>query len=211
MIDKYQNKYRIPSARMQNWDYGDNGAYFITICTSNHDHFFGEITNDIMELNEIGKIAEKFWFEIPQHYPFIELGNYIVMPNHIHGILIINKTQNHPTKAVNIDDAVIVNDAVIVETPNLGVSTNPHNTTNPHMVNHIDAGKRTAAATEKWKSQTIGSIINQYKRICTLKARIINKNFGWQTRFYDHIIRNDAEFIRIQNYIENNPINWKYK
>jgi putative transposase len=112
MIDKFQNKYRIPSARLHNWDYGDNGAYFITICTSNRNHFFGEITNDIMELNEIGNIAENFWVEIPQHYPFIELGNYIVMPDHIHGILIINKTKKHPPNAV------------IVETPKLGVSTN---------------------------------------------------------------------------------------
>jgi putative transposase len=58
MPDKYQNKYRIPSARLQNWDYGSNAAYFVTICTKNREHFFGEIVDGEMHLNDIGKIVE---------------------------------------------------------------------------------------------------------------------------------------------------------
>ena len=96
MPKKFQNKYRIPSTRLKNWDYGKNGAYFITICTGNREHFFGEIVTvdnvNEMHLNEIGKLADKFWSEIPKHFPFVELGNYTVMPNHVHGILIIDKT-----------------------------------------------------------------------------------------------------------------------
>jgi putative transposase len=96
MNEKFQNKYRVPTTRLKNWDYGKNGAYFITICTGNREHFFGEIVTvdnaNKMELNEIGKLADKFWAEIPKHFPFVELGNYIVMPNHVHGILIIDKT-----------------------------------------------------------------------------------------------------------------------
>ncbi|MBK7158885.1 MAG: hypothetical protein IPH77_10055 [Ignavibacteria bacterium] len=71
---KFKNKYRIPSARLQSWDYGKNGSYFITICTKNREHFFGEIFNEKMHFNEIGKIADKYWKEIPIHFPFIELG-----------------------------------------------------------------------------------------------------------------------------------------
>lgn len=93
-MDKFKNKYRIPSARLQNWDYGTNGAYFITICTQNREHFFGEIVDGQMQLNELGQLAEKYWLEIPQHFPFIELGNFVVMPNHTHGILIIDKNAN---------------------------------------------------------------------------------------------------------------------
>jgi REP element-mobilizing transposase RayT len=97
-MDKFQNKYRIQSARLQNWDYGSNGAYFITICTQNREHFFGEIignnsssnTEKSMRLNEIGLFAEKYWKEIPKQFPYVELGNFVVMPNHTHGILIIN-------------------------------------------------------------------------------------------------------------------------
>ena len=91
MQNKFKNKYRISSARLQSWDYSNNGAYFITICTQNRNHFFGKIQNQEMHLSEIGKLAEKYWLEIPEHFPFVELGNFVVMPNHFHGILIINK------------------------------------------------------------------------------------------------------------------------
>lgn len=95
MVEKFQNKYRISSTRLKNWDYGQNGAYFITICTGNKEHFFGEIISvdgkNIILLNEIGKLANDFWAKIPEHFPFVELGNFVVMPNHVHGILIIDK------------------------------------------------------------------------------------------------------------------------
>ena len=63
----------------------------ITICTQNRHHFFGHIKNQEMQLSEIGILAEKFWYEIPNHFSMIELGNFVVMPNHVHGILIIDK------------------------------------------------------------------------------------------------------------------------
>ena len=94
MQNKFKNKYRIPSTRLQTWDYSKNGAYFITICTQNREHFFGNIQNGTMQLSEIGKLAEQYWLEIPKHFPFIELGNFVVMPNHFHGILIINNISN---------------------------------------------------------------------------------------------------------------------
>ena len=91
MIDKFNGKYRIPSARLQNWDYGANGAYFITICTKEMKHFFGAIRDKEMHLKAEGELAEKYWMEIPKHFPYVELGNFQIMPNHMHGILIINK------------------------------------------------------------------------------------------------------------------------
>ena len=104
MQNKFQNKYRISSIRLQSWDYSKNGAYFITICTKNRQHFFGKIENDIMQLSEIGKLAEQYWLEIPNHFPFIELGNFIVMPNHFHGLLIINNSVETRFIASNNND-----------------------------------------------------------------------------------------------------------
>lgn len=89
MTTKFQQKYRITSARLPNWNYGSQASYFITICTKNRDHFFGEIENGKIVLTDVGIIAEQFWREIPNHFPHIELGNFVVMPNHTHGILII--------------------------------------------------------------------------------------------------------------------------
>lgn len=91
-MHKYQNKYRIPSARLPHWDYGSNGAYFITICTAQRTHFFGTVTNGIMQLNALGTLAQQYWQHIPQHFPYVQLHNFVVMPNHTHGILVIDKS-----------------------------------------------------------------------------------------------------------------------
>ncbi|MGM1057416.1 MAG: transposase [Bacteroidota bacterium] len=174
MIGKFKNKYRIASTRLQTWDYGWNGAYFITICTQNRECFFGDIIDGKMQLSETGKIAHKFWIEIPNHFSFVKLGEFVVMPNHVHGIVIMDN---------NLETSNSENNG---ETPNLGVS----------------------AKNEKWKPGTLGVIINQYKRICTINARKINTEFGWQSRFYDVIIRNDRAFHAISNYIIQNPSKW---
>lgn len=90
-MKKFRNKYRIPSARAHCWDYGWNGAYFITICTKKRVHYFGEIENKKMVLSHAGVIADILWHEIPRRFPFVNLGEFVVMPNHIHGILILDK------------------------------------------------------------------------------------------------------------------------
>ncbi|AEL25618.1 transposase [Cyclobacterium marinum] len=93
-MDKYQNKYRVGSIRLPGYDYRKNGAYFITICTKNREHFFGKIVDaPTMQLNELGQITHKYWMEIPNHFPFVELENFVVMPNHTHGILVIKRDQ----------------------------------------------------------------------------------------------------------------------
>ena len=175
-MKKNQIRYR-KTVRLQSWDYRNEGLYFITICAKKNKYFFGEIKDGSMQLNDIGSFAEKFWMEIPKHFSFIELANFVVMPNHVHGVLNINK--------LLIDSDDIISPKVCV----------PEKTTNGGL-------------NERWKSGSIGVIINQYKRIVTINARKINPNFGWHPRFYDHIIRSSTSFERIQNYIENNPINW---
>lgn len=94
-MDKFDNKYRITSARLKGWNYSSIGAYFITICTHNFQPFFGRVYDCEMYLSEIGKIAEEHWIEIPNHFPFIILDRFVIMPNHIHGILILNESEEH--------------------------------------------------------------------------------------------------------------------
>jgi len=165
-----------------------------------------------MILSEIGKIADQYWNEIPDHFPFVELGEFVVMPNHIHGIIVINKPddgRNHETNNMESPSPVetpnlgvsLPDTGLYVQTPKLGVSTIP--------TIAIISTKRTSAASEKWNPETLGVIINQYKRICTIDSRKIHAGFGWQSRFHDHIIRNDESFQRISEYIQNNPVNWR--
>jgi putative transposase len=87
MNETFLDRYQISSARAAWWDYSNAGAYFITICTDARKHFFGRIENNSMLLSPCGTLAEVFWRRIPDHSKFAVLGRYVVMPNHIHGIL----------------------------------------------------------------------------------------------------------------------------
>jgi len=106
MSELYRNKYRSDTARALWWDYGKNGAYFITICTKGRKHFFGKIDSEKMELSATGEIAEKMWFEIPNHHEYVELGEFVVMPNHVHGIILLNK----PVDVVGTGNALSLQD-----------------------------------------------------------------------------------------------------
>ncbi len=88
---KFKGKYRIPSNRLQEWDYGTTGYYFVTICTQNRKSWFGEIDGDHMILSPIGEIAMQNLERIPHIYPYIDLDVWVVMPNHIHAIIIIGE------------------------------------------------------------------------------------------------------------------------
>lgn len=76
--------------RLKDSDYSNDGYYFVTICTKNREEFFGKIENEKMILNEYGDIVEKCWFDLPKHYKNCVLDEFIIMPNHIHGIMIID-------------------------------------------------------------------------------------------------------------------------
>jgi REP element-mobilizing transposase RayT len=192
MQNKFKNKYRIFSARLQTWDYSNNGAYFITICTQDRHHFFGNIYNGIMQLSEIGKLAEQFWHEIPNHFPFVELGNFVVMPNHVHGILIIDNISNS------------------VETRLIASENKNKNINETRLIASLQGGTGGFSGNKNpMLNDNISKIVRWYKGRCSFECRKFNPNFGWQSRFYDHIIRNSKSFENIQNYIEQNPSKWK--
>ncbi len=94
-MNKWEDKYRIPSARASWWNYGDEAAYFITICTKNKEHYFGEVIDDIMVETKLGKVVVDEWIKTPMLRADmnVELGAFIVMPNHFHGIIIIGQNQ----------------------------------------------------------------------------------------------------------------------
>jgi REP element-mobilizing transposase RayT len=102
--NKFQNKYRIPSARWREWNYGDEGAYFITICTKQREHYFGEIENGQMQLSEIGKTAQNEWLNSMDIRPDMNLDMecFVVMPNHIHGIVVIGKNEYNLVRDENV-------------------------------------------------------------------------------------------------------------
>jgi putative transposase len=194
-MDKFQNKYRIPSARLQNWDYGWNAPYFVTICTANREHYFGEIVNYEMGFSKIGENANTCWLEIPNHFSFVKLDVHVVMPNHVDGIIVIDKQDDGRNNGRNV--------GVNVETQNfasLQPPTNKPPTNKPPQQTKNKFGPQ---------SQNLASIIRGYKIGVTKFARNNNIDFAWQPRFHDHIIRDDKSYEKIRNYIINNPKNWK--
>ncbi len=190
MPEKFKNKYRIPSARLPYWDYGWNGAYFMTICTQHRICYFGAVENGEMILSEIGRMAHIYWQKIPEHFPFVILDEFVIMPNHVHGIIIINKSDENDNGG-NGDNVVETRHAL-----SLQQNTENHTAT-PAQNRFRNPGKN-----------NISSIIGSYKSVVSKHAHKINKMFAWQSRFYDHIIRNEKEFYRIQQYILYNPAKW---
>ena len=180
MAKLFRNKYRGQTTRLQSWDYGWNGAYFVTICTQNREHFFGKIIDGKMQLSEIGFFADKYWLEIPQHFPFVKLGDFVVMPNHVHGIIIIDKTND---------------DGDVVDAQNFA---------------HLQSPKSSSTKKNKFgpQSKNLASIIRGYKIGVTKNAKKINPMWQWQSRYYDHIIRDEGSYNRISEYIINNPKKW---
>lgn len=179
MTNKFRNKYRITTTRLPNWDYGWNAAYFITICTANRKPYFGSISiaQKEMILSEIGHIVFDLWQLIPENFPFVKLDEFVIMPDHIHGIIIIDKHIRDRRCAIN------------------GAS------------NNLDFGGVTGNK-NPMLHDNLSRIIRWFKGRTTFECRKINGHFGWQSRFYDHVIRDWESHERIRKYIRNNPLNW---
>ncbi|KAA9332728.1 transposase [Adhaeribacter soli] len=183
---KFKDKYRIASTRLSGWDYSTNAAYFISICAKEHASYFGHIYDGIMNLNAAGQLAQKHWQEIPEKFEFAALGEFVVMPNHMHGIIIINKPTNVETRFIASPTA-----------------SDPIRETSTASIGGI-TGKDNPMLHEN-----IARIVRWFKGRTTFEIRKLLPDFAWQALFYDHIIRNNAALERMQNYILNNPLNWK--
>ena len=223
MSDRFHDKYRISSARLRNWDYGWNGHYFITICTAGHDPYFGVIENKKMVFSEIGILVRTEWDKSFVLRPGLYCDTYVTMPNHIHAILRIDNddfggfVETHSCASLrdNNDASPDINDDFgdfgdFAETHS-GASLPNNNDIFCDFETHSGAslqGNKSKFGVARRSPKSISSFVACFKSMVTMNARKINSGFGWQTRFHDHIIRNEEEYQRIASYIENNPVNW---
>lgn len=190
--DLFQNKYRIPPARAAWWDYGNCGAYFVTICTKNKTHFFGKITEVQFSISEIGRLAATHWQEIPHRFSYAQLGAFVVMPNHVHGIIIIDK----PT--------------TLVETRFIASELSGSDSEVNEKVSSTDPPKRGGITGDKnpMLYDNLSRIVRWYTGRVSFEAHKIHADFAWQPRFHDHIIRDDTSYNTISEYVVNNPARW---
>jgi REP element-mobilizing transposase RayT len=96
--------------RLREWDYSSAGVYFITICCHKRESYFGKISNHKMNLSEIGIIAKQFWLEMPVHFPTVKTDDFVIMPNHIHGIIILDNALERPRHGVALHNYPVVNE-----------------------------------------------------------------------------------------------------
>lgn len=205
------NKYHRRSIRLKGFDYTQEGAYFVTICTQNQACLFGDIVNGQMRLNDVGTIADICWRAIPEHFPRVVLDVFVIMPNHVHGIIWIGPgnranvgakdvgiSANLGAKDVGISDNVGAKDMEISD--NVGAKN--FSPLPPRL-------SQRGASAFRSPSKTVGSIVRGFKIGVTKWVRS-NKNFYtvWQRNYYEHIIRNETALNRLRQYIADNPAHW---
>ena len=199
------------SIRLKCWNYSNDGIYFITICTKDKSHWFGDVENGEMVLNNCGKIAKKCWSEIPNHFKKVELGEFVVMPNHIHGLIeikqILDSNSDNGQHSKRNQNRRIIG----MQRPNplqnrRDIACNVQNNQQKRMLQcNIPTGYFSKISP---KSGSISTIIRSFKSICSKKIHKINADFKWQSRFYDHIIRDETDYEAKHYYIVNNPNKW---
>ncbi|MFA6868645.1 MAG: transposase [Bacteroidales bacterium] len=176
--------HRCRSIRLKGYDYSQAGLYFITICCQNRTCMFGNIENGKMILNDAGKMALKCWNEIPEHFKHAQLHEYVIMPNHIHGI--IELSDIIPVGAKNFSP---------LQMPQQSPLQMPQQSPQPIIPSS--------------PSKTIGSIVRGFKIGVTTWMRQNTDIYNvWQRNYYEHIIRNEKSYVRIAEYIINNPAKW---
>jgi putative transposase len=191
---------------MKGFDYSFPGAYFVTVVTRQRKYLFGEVVNDEMQENQYGKIVRQTWIDLTSHYLLVSLDAFVIMPNHVHGILVINDSRDEspynvepmPSRSIVwgeiVSDAYITNpdesDGIMMPNCRGGSSTHPYKMIHHGLPEFVRAFKSFSARR-----------INQLRNMPGVAI--------WQRSFYDRIIRNEWEFHNIRDYIQTNPQRWQ--
>lgn len=177
------------SIRLQCYDYSQARALFVTICTNNRENLFGHIVDGAMQLNNAGQTVERCWIDIPAHFPHVELDEFVVMPNHVHGIIVLTDA----VTTVGAKDLWTKDRAKDIWAKNIWAKN----------ISPLQ-GRPTGT------SGTIGSIVRGFKVGVTKWYRQQNTiHEVWQRNYWEHIIRNETERDRFREYIRNNPARWE--
>jgi REP element-mobilizing transposase RayT len=213
------NMHNRRSYRLKGYDYNQAGLYFITICVKNMECTFGEIVNSEMVLNKIGRIADECWLEIPKHFPKILLYEYSIMPNHMHDILHLKQDGCVPNKKIG--------NSLVGTSHVMSLQDDPNKNSGNNVVSHpdklfpleytlftpipgIDFSTNNQRKFSNPLPESVSVIIQQYKASVKRNCNKSNEyEFNWQSRFYDHVIKDEQSYLRIADYIKSNPKNWK--
>jgi putative transposase len=194
------------SIRLRGYDYSRPGAYFVTLCVRGRECLFGKIENGDIVLNDAGEFAKMCWVAIPEHFPHVKLDEFVIMPDHVHGILIF---RDFPAVIAGATESVAPEHGIL-HYPNW--TTNFTNWTTESVAPTGDDGKNELRKRPHGPATgSLGAIIGQYKSVVTKRINALYQTPGkirWQRDFYDHIGRDAKELFRIRKYIRENPVKW---
>jgi REP element-mobilizing transposase RayT len=177
------------SIRLPDYDYSQQGLYFVTVCVQDRECLFGNIEEGEMRLNEMGRIVRNEWLKTAELRSNVELHEFVVMPNHFHAILEITE---------KIDNTIFENDATSQQTPQI---IRPY-------ARPTDYEKNEYMSNISPKLGSLAAIMRSFKSSITRNIHILGYNFAWQRNMWEHVIRDTNDHARIAEYIHNNPANW---
>jgi len=195
------------SIRLRGYDYSQNGMYFVTICTQDRLRLFGDIANGEMKLNDAGHMVRATWDEIPAHYSGIEIDQFTVMPNHIHGII----------KIVGAGPRACPSSNPVGATPR-GCPTTPGHPQGPGQARGL--GQAQGPGHPQGGAPTnlsLPDVVHRFKTMTTKRYTDGVKQNDWQPfpaklwqrNYYEHIIRDEVAYLKIAEYIQTNPQRWE--
>jgi REP element-mobilizing transposase RayT len=189
-------KHHRRSVRLKGYDYAQPGAYFVTICVRDRKCLLGKIINDQVQKSEYGRVAESFWAQIPVRFPNVSIDVFVVMPNHIHAIVMIHG----PTRRGAVTAPLGGVTPPLRQDGALGGVTPP-----------LRQGGASGGVTAPLRRPTLGQVVAYYKYETTKQINQVRGTPGcpfWQRGFYDHVVRNERDLNAVREYVANNPLKW---
>jgi putative transposase len=173
------------SLRLKGYDYSQAGAYFVTICAHCRKCLFGEVVGSEMNVNEFGLAVQAVWEDLPVHYPHVMTDAFVVMPNHVHGVFVLGA-----------EDLAV------------GAGFKPART-DPSRPADAEGSKSVRTMLRR---HGLSEIVRGLKSFSARRINVMRGTSGaavWQRNYYEHVIRGDADYNRIAEYVANNPLRWK--
>lgn len=199
------NKHHRRSIRLAGYDYTLPGAYFVTVDTWNREHLFGTVLAGEMVLTRLGQIVQQAWDDLPNHYPNVLLDAFCVMPDHIHGIIILKDMRRGGSVRP-------------IGEPGISIAGKPSPSaealTRPGIISNTpsSAPARHSPLRASQRPHALPEIVRGFKTYSARRVNHVRSSPGapvWQRNYYEHIVRGEEEWESIRLYIRNNPLEWQ--
>jgi REP element-mobilizing transposase RayT len=193
------NQHHRRSMRLANYDYRSPGAYFVTICVHAGECLLGQVVDGRLQLSDWGQIAWDCWQAIPTHFPHVKLDTFVVMPNHVHGIIVITEPAIGPHVGAQHPGADVGAQHVVGAQLVAGAQhAEPLLLHAPQRRTNVQPG-------------SLGAIVRSFKAAVTRRINQLRNMPGapfWQRNYWERVVRSEASLKQIREYIENNPARW---